>query len=145
MVNITGEKLHVNQIQDAIRSAETATTVEIAQYRLIPDTESCRYDLLVELDGQCTDDDFLPFLAEFDRSLSQLNIEYASKRASGRLGPPQLYLMRGGWAERQCRLDFGAGKREHQYKWPAIRFEWDEESRSEVTAKCDLGPMQHQR
>jgi hypothetical protein len=68
----------------------------------------------------------------FDRSLAASNIEYASKRKSRRLHPPRLHLMRRGWADRLSRSDFRAGKREAQYKWPALRDAWDDESRASV-------------
>jgi hypothetical protein len=133
MVSITGEKLHLNQIQAALREAEKETGLPVWQFRIIPDVEGLRYDLLLEVHA-ATDSDALlrAFRAAFDRSLAAWNIEYASKRKSGRLGTPRLFVMQRGWADRLCRADFRSGKREAQYKWPAIRDEWDEASRAEV-------------
>ena len=51
MTSITGEKLHLNHVRAAVRAAEDATRVEVWQFRLIPDVETCRYDLLVEPRG----------------------------------------------------------------------------------------------
>ncbi|MBI3246789.1 MAG: GH3 auxin-responsive promoter family protein [Deltaproteobacteria bacterium] len=138
MVSITGEKLHLNQIQAAIREAEQRSHLEVWQFRLIPAVEESRYDLLVELRGES--DSPLHgdvFLEAFDQTLSALNIEYASKRASQRLGPLRLFLMRSGWSERMCQADFHGGKREIQYKWPAIGVAWDEASRAEVLCCFD--------
>lgn len=133
MVSITGEKLHLNQIQAAVREAEDETKIAVWQFRLIPDVDACRYDLLVELRDACVEDCVaVAFLRAFDAALSRLNIEYAAKRVSRRLGPPSLSLMRRGWAERQCRADFARGKREAQHKWPAIGLTWDPASRGEV-------------
>ena len=133
MVSITGEKLHLNQIQAALREAEKHSQLEIWQFRLIPDVDQSRYDLLVELRGELgADSQGFALLAAFDQALSALNIEYASKRASKRLGPPRLFVMRSGWSERLCRADFRNGKREFQYKWPALRPAWDDASRKEV-------------
>ena len=133
MVSITGEKLHLNQIQEAIRDAEQKTRVEIWQFRLIPDVEESRYDLLVELAHPVEP---AAGLADFGRAVDQalgaLNIEYAAKRASRRLGPPRLHVMRRGWAERLCRAEFQQGRRDNQHKWAAIRPEWDEASRAEL-------------
>jgi hypothetical protein len=138
MVSITGEKLHLNQIQAAIHEAEKQSQLEIWQFRLIPDVDQSRYNLLVELRGELgSDSQGSAFLAAFDQALSVLNIEYASKRASKRLGPPRLCVMRPGWSERLCRADFRNGKREFQYKWPAIRLEWDNASREEVIRSLD--------
>jgi hypothetical protein len=138
MVSITGEKLHLNQIQAAIREAEEASAVEVWQFRLIPDVAACRYDLLVERRGAWGDDHAgLAFIGAFDAALSRLNVEYAAKRASRRLERPSLALMRAGWAERQCRADFARGKREVQYKWPAIAPDWDPASREDVVHRLE--------
>jgi len=134
MVSITGEKLHLNQIQVAARDAEKETGLLLWQFRIIPDVEARRYDFLLE-----THVDPVPpaaaraFLEAFDASLVSSNVEYASKRKSRRLLAPRLHLMRAGWADRLCRADFRAGKREAQYKWPAICDAWDEASRAEAT------------
>ena len=40
--SITGEKLHLNHVRAAVRAAEDATQVEVWQFRLIPDVETCR-------------------------------------------------------------------------------------------------------
>lgn len=144
MVSITGEKLHVNHLPAAVREAEDETKLAVWQFRFIPDVEGCRYDLLAELRGGLADDrEGEAFLGAVDRALRRLNREYASKRASKRLGAPRLHVTRPGWSERQCRADFETGKREVQYKWPAIRLEWDAASRTEVLRRLDAGGSAH--
>lgn len=139
MVNITGEKLHVNQVQAAVRRAEERSGLDVWQFRLIPDVDASCYDLLVECrSGAPADSQGLAFLGGFDAALGTLNVEYAAKRASKRLGPPRLCLMRPGWAERVSRAEFRGGKREVQHKWAAIRLEWDDASGGEVLRR--LGP-----
>jgi hypothetical protein len=132
MASITGEKLHLDHVLAAIRAAERATDLAVWQFRIIPDVEDSRYDLLVELRSAAVPDALRRFLGAFDDALARVNIEYASKRASRRLGPPRLHLMRPGWAERVCRREITAGRREVQHKWSAMRPEWDDASRSEV-------------
>jgi hypothetical protein len=133
MVSITGEKLHLNQIQVAVREAETQAGLAVWQFRIIPDVAASRYDLLLEAeDDSHSEAQRLGFIEAFDRHLSAVNIEYESKRKSRRLGPPRLFLMRKGWSERLSRADFQRGKRELQYKWPAICDSWDDASRLEV-------------
>ena len=133
MVSITGEKLHLNQIQAAIREAEERSRLEVWQFRIIPDVEHSRYELLLESYRGLDDDSCgAAFIAAFDQALSRLNIEYASKRSSRRLGSPRLHLMRSGWSERASRADFRGGKREAQYKWQTLRLEWDDLSRGEI-------------
>jgi hypothetical protein len=135
MVSITGEKLHLNHLQAAIAEAEDETKLSVWQFRFVPDVDACRYDVLVELAGACGDAGALrAFLHAVDAALARLNREYAQKRASRRLLAPRLFLMRPGWAERQCLADIRGGKRDAQHKWPAIRLEWDDASRAEVLA-----------
>jgi len=133
MVSITGEKLHLNQIQEAIREAEKKTRREVGQFSIIPDVEASRYDLLVELErGTSAAAPLADFVAAFDRTLASVNIEYAAKRGSKRLARPRLHVMRPGWAEKMCRREFSQGRRESQHKWKTIRGEWDDASRAEV-------------
>ena len=140
MTSITGEKLHLNHVQAAVREAEDLTTVKVWQFRLIPDVDACRYDLLVEPSGVSLDEiGAEAFARAVDTALARVNVEYAAKRRSRRLGPPRLSVMRSGWAERQCRAEFARGRREAQHKWPALRPEWDEDSRREVVRTWEGG------
>jgi hypothetical protein len=138
MVNITGEKLHLNHLLHAVGAAERAAGLRVWQFRLIPDVEASRYDLLVELPGAAaTPASLTDFAATFDRALATVNVEYAGKRASARLGPPRLFVMRPGWSERLCRQEFARGRREIQHKWSAIRLEWDAASRAEIAQRWE--------
>jgi hypothetical protein len=138
MVSITGEKLHLNHLQAAIAEAEDETKLSVWQFRFIPDADAWRYDVLVELSGGPGEAGApRAFLHAMDSALGRLNREYAAKRASRRLRPPQLCLMRPGWAERQWQADVQGGKRDAQHKWPAIRLEWDAASRADVLACVD--------
>jgi hypothetical protein len=140
MVSITGEKLHLNQLQAAIAEAEDETKLPVWQFRFVPDVDGWRYHALVEFRGARPNRDAARvFLVAVDRALARLNCEYAAKRASRRLRPPRLCVMQPGWAERQCRADVRGGQRDVQYKWPAIRLEWDAASRAEVLEGIDAG------
>jgi GH3 auxin-responsive promoter len=133
MTSITGEKLHLNHVQAAVREAECLTGVAVWQFRLIPDVDACRYDLLIEpRDGGLDAIGAEAFARAVDEALARINVEYAAKRRSRRLGLPRLSVMRDGWAERQCRAEFARGGREVQHKWAVIRAEWNEASRAEV-------------
>jgi hypothetical protein len=138
VLSLTGEKVHVDQIQAAVSEAERIAGLETCQYRLVGDTERVGHDLLVEFRGRPTADRTKRFLSWFDSALARLNCEYASKRKSRRLKPPRLYAMQAGWAERQCREDFRHGRREYQYKWVVIREGWDIQSRGEVADAVEL-------
>lgn len=137
MLNITGEKLHLNHVLHAVRAAEKVAGLGVWQLRLIPDVGAARYDLLVEWSPGHTPAAPGALVPAFDRALADVNIEYASRRASGRLALPRLFVMRPGWSERVCRQEIAQGRRESQHKWSALRPEWDEVSRLDVAQVVD--------
>lgn len=132
MLNITGEKLHLNHVLHGVRAAERAAGLHVWQFRLIPDVDAARYDLLVELPVPAAPTALPGFVEAFDRALAAVNVEYEAKRASGRLALPRLFVMRPGWSERLCRQEIARGRRESQHKWSALRPDWDPVSRSEI-------------
>jgi GH3 auxin-responsive promoter len=100
--------------------------------------EASRYDLLLEPSRSGVDIRSLPlFVTAFDHALADVNVEYAAKRDSARLGLPRLHLMRPGWSERLCRQEFAQGRRDVQHKWTVLTPEWDTRSREEVLTTLD--------
>jgi GH3 auxin-responsive promoter len=140
MASITGEKIHVQQLQAAIRAAEGCNRSLVRQFRAIPDVKKSRYDLLVEFavsqNGSLDED---RFIRDFDKALAKMNIEYASKRESQRLRSPRLCVMRHRWSDRITAADFKSGKREAQYKWRQLVQEWDAISIREVISYAPKG------
>jgi hypothetical protein len=133
MASITGEKIHVQQLQAAIRAAERCASSLVRQFRVIPDVENSRYDLLVEfVASQNCRLDRNRFIRDFDQALAKMNIEYASKRDSDRLHAPRLCVMRPRWSDKVAAADFKSGKREAQYKWRQLADEWDAISNREL-------------
>jgi hypothetical protein len=103
VTNITGEKVHVNQVIQAMEQAQSAARVTVQHYRAFADTEKSRYAFLVEMDGAVASKVALSsLLEELDSSLRRLNIEYEQKRTSLRLRAPVLWLMKPGWFERRA-------------------------------------------
>lgn len=140
MVSIAGEKLHLNHIQSAVDRASQEAELLVLQFRVIPDEERLRHDLLVEFQhGDPDASSLAAFLASFDRHLQGENHEYRSKRRSGRLGAPELSVMRLGWSEEICRAEFRNGCREPQHKWKALGVAWDVDSRAAVAHR--VGPL----
>src|SRR5262249_6419629 len=89
MLNITGEKLHLNHVLHAVRAAERATGLDVWQFRLIPDVEAARYDLLLELSSAVEDRCRLArFAATFDRGLGEVSIQDGSKPPPAPLPAP---------------------------------------------------------
>ena len=137
MASITGEKVHVQQLQAAIRAAERCARNLVRQFRVIPDVQNSRYDLLVEFVASQSGDSRLDgnrFIRDFDKALANMNIEYADKRDSDRLHAPRLCVMRPRWSDKVAAADFKSGKREAQYKWRQLADEWDAISNREVVA-----------
>ena len=104
VTSITGEKVHVNQWIEAMAAAQRGAGIEVQHFRACADAEKSRYVFAVELPGAGPGIDGLTLLLrELDGGLAKLNIEYAQKRASGRLAAPVLWMMKPGWFERGSR------------------------------------------
>ena len=116
MTNLTGEKLSVNQVIAAMGRAGEAVGVPVGHFRAEPDISRSLYVFKVEFDATLPGEKRLEFLQRLDAGLGELNIEYEAKRASGRLGPPFLQVMKSGWYERGKQALVADGKRLFQAK-----------------------------
>lgn len=116
MTNITGEKVSVNQIIDAVQEAARATGAVADHFKAEADASGSRYVIRVEFTAPAPDATRKAFLAAFDMRLKETNIEYRSKRDSQRLKPPVLHVMREGWYERGRRAQVEGGMRAFQAK-----------------------------
>lgn len=116
MTNITGEKLSVNQLIQAIDQVGQNTGVVPDHFKAEADIDKSRYVLRVELVGQSDAQTLRAFLKGVDDFLKDINIEYKAKRDSQRLHPPVLHVMREGWYERQRKAQVEQGKRAFQVK-----------------------------
>jgi GH3 auxin-responsive promoter len=115
MTNMTGEKLSVNQLMEAMARADAAVEAAIHHYRAEPDYTESRYVFKVEA-GQLSAESHGDLLRAIDQALGELNIEYQAKRSSGRLRAPILQVMRTGWYQRQKQQLVAEGKRLFQAK-----------------------------
>jgi hypothetical protein len=119
--NLTGEKLSEHQVTQAMETTARRTGYHVGGYSLAPvwHDEQPYYGLFVEEPD--TTDALKPFLAEYDRALGELNIEYAAKRESARLGPVRAFVLPAGtWAKwDRDRLATTGGSPE-QYKHPCL-------------------------
>jgi hypothetical protein len=116
MTNLTGEKLSVNHLIEAIQAASQAHDVRVAHFRCEPWIEESRYVVKLELTTSLPPERRQVFLQAIDDELGRVNIEYQSKRKSARLRPPILQLMRAGWYERGKQELVAQGKRLFQAK-----------------------------
>lgn len=138
VTNITGEKLHVNQVIQALEQAQRAAELSVRHFRAFADAEQSRYALLVEFDGSPPDQNRLSrLLDEWDSDLHRLNVEYAQKRESRRLREPVLWLMKPGWFERRTHTTLQSGARDVQFK--AQLLSAIPEDSSEILVVLDAG------
>jgi hypothetical protein len=121
VTNITGEKLYEAQVLAAVRAAMAARECAPRFVMMLADEEERAYRLYVEPDRPAA------FAAHdlanaVDRKLGELNIEYAAKRESERLGPIRaLWLVpETGDAYKQACVQ--RGQREAQFKPVALAY-----------------------
>jgi GH3 auxin-responsive promoter len=117
VINITGEKLHVNQVIQAMAQAQNAAGMAVQHFRACADAEESLYSFFVELDGAMpAQERLMQLLQELDASLRALNVEYAQKRESRRLAAPVLCVMKSGWFQRKANAALEPGTRDVQLK-----------------------------
>jgi hypothetical protein len=140
MANITGEKLHVNHLIQAMDEVSCRFDLVIEHFRATPDFQMNRYEIYIEI-GREASHDFLRerLLPELDRALARVNIEYQQKRQSKRLAAPCLHLMPNGWAESSLRRQVAAGKRDTQYKWQVLCSERRAEDTQAIVCTIEEG------
>ena len=115
MTNITGEKLSVNQVIEAFRQTSESMGVPIDHFKAEADLDNSRYVFMVE-SSALPEEKRLALLRSLDTRLSELNIEYKSKRDSMRLNAPALHIMKTGWYDRKKEELIAGGKRIFQAK-----------------------------
>jgi hypothetical protein len=121
--NITGEKLSEYHVTQAMQETLRDLNLSLSAYSLVPcwDDEQPYYGLFVER-GDFTDrQQGLRLAEDLDRGLARINIEYASKRDSQRLGPIRLELVAtGAWQEWDKQRLARTGGNLEQYKHPCL-------------------------
>jgi hypothetical protein len=121
--NLTGEKLSEYQVTRAFDAVAARHQLTVAAYSVAPvwDEAQPYYALFLEEPDAADEAGLRRFIAEFDRQLGAENVEYASKRESGRLGPIRaLIIPIGAWSDwDRDRLTRTGGSPE-QYKHPCL-------------------------
>ena len=115
VTNITGEKLSEDQVNLAVADSLAEAGIHVPFYVLVADAASSAYRGYIEL-GEAHHALGAQIAAQVDQKLRELNIEYNSKRSSGRLKSLQITPLARG-AERAYRSHCVAkGQREAQFK-----------------------------
>jgi hypothetical protein len=120
VTNITGEKLTEDQVNSAMADIAAELRVGVPFFVVIADAARGGYSVYVE--ASSGDEICLASLgASLDAKLAALNIEYAAKRASGRLVPPRIVALRGGTSHAFRDHYVRKGQRESQFKVLTLR------------------------
>jgi hypothetical protein len=121
MTSITGEKLAESQVTAALLQVVPSVGLALQHFTACVEWgEPPRYALYVEVDAGTTSEQLRLFATHLDQALCSLNVEYAAKRESQRLGAPILRRVASGTydALRQQRVSEGAP--EAQVKIPHL-------------------------
>jgi hypothetical protein len=121
--NLTGEKISEYHVTGAMPEVLRDLDMNLTAYTLAPiwDDEMPYYGLFVERGDVPSREQSVRLLEHFERRLQHVNVEYAAKRESQRLGPIRLQIIpTGSWQawDRQ-RLARTGGTLE-QYKHPCL-------------------------
>jgi hypothetical protein len=124
VTSLTGEKLYEAQAIEAIQDAATRCRVRSSFFVLVADESASAYRLYAQIDeGPRQDADAMSRIV--DERLGELNIEYHSKRASGRLGPLAVSWLTRGTADAYKLAAVAAGQREGQFKLAVLQYRKD--------------------
>jgi hypothetical protein len=102
MISYTGEKIAESHVVDAISNAQQSVGVKLNGFLVTVSLDSThpRYVFAVEVQEEQADEQLKMLLHTCEENLQSANIEYKSKRESGRLGDPVLTLVENGAFER---------------------------------------------
>jgi GH3 auxin-responsive promoter len=121
--SLTGEKLYEAQVIQAVQDTARRHRFAPGFFLLVADEQLSSYSLFLETDdvGQSV----TRVAADVDHRLGELNVEYHSKRASGRLAPLTIALLRQGSGEAYKSACVRAGQREGQFKPAVLQYRKD--------------------
>jgi hypothetical protein len=117
--SITGEKLTEDQVNAAIMEVAAAAEARIPFYVVVADAAAAGYCAYVEADAE--PHRIVALATALDAKLAALNIEYASKRSSGRLRPLRIVALRAGTGRAYREHYVRKGQRESQFKVLSLR------------------------
>jgi len=124
VTNITGEKIHEDQVISAVLSASEKHGVTSTFFVMLADPEKATYRLFIELeDGYGMD--LAKLSSDFDLHLRALNIEYDEKCKSGRLTSVVLDRLKVGTADEYREKLVADGQRDAQFKIQCLQYAGD--------------------
>ncbi|MDP2157970.1 MAG: GH3 auxin-responsive promoter family protein, partial [Nitrospirota bacterium] len=124
ILNIAGEKLHLNHCLSAINRLQSEFPLGIHQFRIVPDPTNLRYEFFLDIRSKIPEKAMHnALLAALDAYLCENNIEYDSRRRSKRLNQPCIHVMDTSWEDEVRKEHAQCGQRDVQYKWVQLSSE----------------------
>ena len=118
VVSFTGEKLYESQV---IAAVDDALAHRRGAYEFIAavgemTADKPQYAFLIEFAAQISDKEGSQVLTQIDQALNKYNIEYDTKRASGRIEPPVLRIIKPGEFAAYRKREVAKGRNDGQFK-----------------------------
>jgi hypothetical protein len=123
ILNIVGEKLHLNHCLSAIDKLQSGYSLDVRQFRIVPDPSNLRYEFFLDMRSEVPQESHGALLRALDAALCRNNIEYDSRRRSRRLNPPCIHVMDPSWVDEVRKEHSQFEKRDVQHKWRQISAE----------------------
>lgn len=114
LTNLTGEKLSEDHVLNMTKKLAVETKIQIPFFLMLANEEEFCYELWLETSSQKIDKSKIVEFAE--NILFDLNIEYKSKRLSGRLKQLSVNCLKQGFGDEYKKLKLQQGQRESQFK-----------------------------
>lgn len=121
VTSITGEKIYENQVVEAVTAALYSADIESPFYLMTADRERDVYCLYLET-GKLSFSVLDDLARDIDQQLCRINIEYGSKRDSGRLASLEVRLMKDGAGDQYRESCIRQGQKEGQFKIVALQY-----------------------
>jgi hypothetical protein len=125
VTSLTGEKLYEAQVIEAVQGAAASYGAAAVFFVLVADEQRSAYRLYAQIDGDGSRPGGDGLGRAIDTRLGELNIEYRSKRGSGRLGPIEVSWLHPGTADAYRSSAVRAGQRESQFKPAVLQYRKD--------------------
>lgn len=147
--SITGEKLHEAQVLDTVPHVLGDQGLTADFFIMLADVDAASYTLYAEFgDGPAGQDPARAagpapehvLAAEIDERLRSMNIEYDSKRGSGRLVALKVRRLQPGTGAEYRRRQVAAGQRDAQFKYLHVQYRHDCAFDFDAFAAPDGGP-----
>ena len=121
VTSITGEKLYETQVLDAAMGVFSDRNLQAEFFIMLADQENAAYTLFLEA---LNSESEMPsrLSGDLDKRLQASNIDYESKRVSGRLAPLTVRLLRPGTGDMYRRSRVAQGQRDAQFKYLHLQY-----------------------